>query len=335
VKFAAVASEPVAAQVAHQILSEAGTVADALIAGFLAAAAARPSVLLSPVQALLAGPGVGSRAFDGRARQPGLGLPRPRGVASGQRVPDAARVAVPASLGLLALLHAHDGKTSFQRLTEPAVEYAAEIGAESRSALLDRIGRRGPSALREAITARPLLALAGRAEGGLLSERDLSEVRPQSRVPREIETGDRRALLVPWPAPDAQHRLVEVIAAADARGVLAALAYSPDDEGVEVSELGLTLSRDAAVVQRGVVRVQPGEPIPCPAPIVLALFDMRVTMALGIRASQAVSAADLLEGWSKTSAAAKLLLAARAAAGGERAFGVLRSETQQVRKLSA
>jgi len=333
VRFAAIASEPAAGEAAQRILAEAGTAADALIAGFLAASAARHSVLLSPVQALLAGPGVGARAFDGRARQPGLGLPRPRGAATGQRIPAAARVAVPASLGMLALLHAHYGKLTTQRLAVPAVEHADEIGAAERGALLGRIGRRGASALREAITARPLLAVGGRSEGGLLSERDLSEVRPETSVPREVEIGARRALLVPWPAPEAPHRIVEVIAAADAHGVLALLAYSPDDDGIAVPELGLTLSRDASVVKRGVPRLSPGEPIPCPAPIVLALSDQRLLMALGVRASVPVSVADLSASWAKTGVAAKLLRAARDATNGDRAFAVLRSETQQVRKL--
>ena len=60
-----------AEEAAQHILAEAGTAADALIAGFFAAAGARPGVLFSPVQTLIAGPGVGARAFDGRARQPG------------------------------------------------------------------------------------------------------------------------------------------------------------------------------------------------------------------------------------------------------------------------
>jgi hypothetical protein len=242
-------------------------------------------------------------------------------------------VAVPASLGLLALLHAHDGKTGFQRLAAPAVDLASEMGAEPRSALLARIGRKGASALREPATARPLLAVAGRSESGLLSERDLAEVRPESRIPRETEMGDRRALAVPWAPPEAPHRLAEVIAAADAHGVLAVLAYSPDDEGLAVPELGVTLSRDAEVVKRGIPRVAPGQPIPCPAPIVLAFSDQKLLMAMGVRASAPVSISDLSAVWSKTHAAAKLLRAARDAAGGVGAFAVLRSETEQVRKL--
>jgi gamma-glutamyltranspeptidase/glutathione hydrolase len=323
----------VAAQAAQQILDEKGTAADALIAGFLAAAAARPSVLFCPVQALLAGPGVGARAFDGRAREPGLGLPRPRGVTPGQRVAPAARAAVPASLGMLALLHAHDGKTPFSKLTAPAVAIAGEIGAEPRGALLARIGRRSASALREAITVRPLLAAAGRSEGGLVSEQDLSEVRPEGGVPRETEMGGRRALDVPWPAPGDSHRIAEVIAVADARGVLAALSYSPDDEGLAVPELGVVLPRDATVVRRGIPRARPGEAIACSAPIVLALSEDQLIMALGVRATGAVRTSDLSSSWSKTNAAPKLLRAALAAAGGEKAFAVLRSETEQVRKL--
>ena len=333
-RFAATASEPVAGETAQRILAEAGTAADALIAGFLS------GFRSAPLGLALADSGVAWRALESERERsmvarasPGLGLPRPRGAATGQRIPPAARVAVPASLGMLALLHAHYGKLTFQRLAAPAVEHADEIGAAERSALLGRIGRRSASALREAITARPILALAGRSEGGLLSERDLSEVRPEASVPREIEIGARRALLVPWPAPEAPHRIVEVIAAADAHGVLALLAYSPDDDGIAVPELGLTLCRDATVVKRGVPRVSPGEPIPCPAPIVLALSDQTLLMALGVRASVPMSVADLSLGWAKTGVAAKLLRAARDAANGDRAFGVLRSETQQVQKL--
>jgi gamma-glutamyltranspeptidase/glutathione hydrolase len=323
----------VAAKAANVVLDESGTATDALIAGFLAAAAARPSVLLSPVQAILAGPGVGAYAFDGRARQPGLGLPRPRGATPGQRIPAAARVAVPASIGLLALLHAHDGKTSFQKLAAPAVAVADELGADSRSALLGRIGRRSASALREAITARLLLAVAGRSEGGLLSEQDLAEVRPESQVARESEMGDRRAIDVPWQAPEEAHRIAEVVVAADARGVLAAMAYCPDDDGLAVPELGLVLPRDATVVQRGVPRARPGEPIPCPAPITLAMSDNKLIMALGVRSAKPIAIAELLPIWSKTNAATKLLRAALDASGGEKAFAVLRSETEQVRKL--
>jgi hypothetical protein len=56
-------------------------------------------------------------------------------------------------------------------------------------------------------------------------------------------------------------------------------------------------------------------------------------MALGVRAPLPVSVDDLSLGWAKTGVAAKLLRTARDAAKGDRAFAVLRSETEQVRKL--
>src|SRR6185503_19158355 len=102
------------------------------------------------------------RAFDGRARQPGLGLPRPRGVVETAQVPMAAYVAAPASLGALALLHAYDATLSFQRLARPALEYATGAGGAERRALLTKVARLGPAALRAPAVLRPLLAVAGR-----------------------------------------------------------------------------------------------------------------------------------------------------------------------------
>src|SRR6185503_16171631 len=132
-------------------------------------------------------------------------------------------------------------------------------GGAERRALLAKVARLGPAALRAPAVLRPLLAVAGRTEGGLLSERDLAEVRPESALPREVRLGgDRCALVTPWPSPQASHRRVEIIVVADGRGVLGVLGYAPDDDGVPVPELGLTLTRDAVVVRRGIPRVSPG-----------------------------------------------------------------------------
>src|SRR5262249_13308943 len=158
-------------------------------------------------QAIFAGPGAGARAFDGRARQPGRGLPRPRGVIKGESVPPAAQVGVPASLAALALVHAYAGRLSLQRLAGPALEHAREVGAGERGEVIAKILRAGPAALREASVARPLLAVAGRTEGGLLSDDDLAEVRPESSLPRTADIGERRSvLLVPWRAPESPQR---------------------------------------------------------------------------------------------------------------------------------
>jgi hypothetical protein len=63
VRAVASASDPAAEDAASRILKLGGTAGEALIAGFLCAAAGRPGVLLAPLQAMLAGPGVGVRAF--------------------------------------------------------------------------------------------------------------------------------------------------------------------------------------------------------------------------------------------------------------------------------
>ena len=181
----AVASETSAERGALRVLEQTGTCADGLIAGFLAAAAERPSVLFSPVQILIAGPGVGSRALDGRCRQPGLGTKRPRGFQQSDTVPLAALVAVPGSLGVLSLLHAYDAHLAFEKLAAPAAAHALAMGAPQRSALLSRVGRLGASALWDPQVARPLLSVAGPPEGGLLTERDLAEVRPEGVAPLE------------------------------------------------------------------------------------------------------------------------------------------------------
>jgi len=337
VKASAVASETAAQQAAASILEQEGTVAEALIAGFLAAAATRPGVLWSPLQALIAGPGTFARAFDGRARQPGLGLPRPRGALDPASVPPAAHVAAPASLGALALLHAYDATLSFQRLARPALDLAKAAGAEQRRALLGKVARLGPAALRAPTVLRSLLAVAGRTQGGLLSERDLAEVRPESALPREVPLrDDRSALVTPWPSPQAPHRTVEVIVAADGRGVLGVLGYAPDDDGLPVPELGLTLPRDAVVVRRGIPRVSPGEVLPVPAPLAIALSGKLAFMALGVRSSTPLSPADLAAIWPEGPLTGQRSLAlARERAGGALAVGLVRSsESPVVQKLS-
>jgi hypothetical protein len=237
----------------------------------------------------------------------------------------------------LALLHAYDATVSFQRLARPALDFAEGSGATERRALLMKVARLGPGALRAPAVLRPLLAVAGRTEGGLLSEKDFAEIRPESALPREVAlSGNLGALVTPWPAPQAPHRPVEVIAVADARGVLGLLGYAPDDDGVPVPELGLALARDAVVVRRGIPRVAPGEVLPAPAPLAIALSGKLAFMALGVRSSVPLSAADLAAIWPEGSLMANQSLAsARERAGGALVVGLVRSSAgTEVQKLS-
>jgi gamma-glutamyltranspeptidase/glutathione hydrolase len=136
---------------------------------------------------------------------------------------------------------------------------------------------------------RHLLLAAGQANGGLLSERDLDDAvpadepavlvpaAPDLRVALPVqstdvrgkrrgggsESGRLRATIDRPPSSRPVHHVV----AADSRGIVAALAWAPDLDGLLVPALGLRLARDAVPVMRGVVRVTPGTPRPVPAPI--------------------------------------------------------------------
>lgn len=286
---AAISTERSAILAATNVLADGGTALDAVTAGFLAASAERAGVLLSPVQILVAGPGVGARAFDGRMRQPGLGAPRPRGFVRGKPIPPAAYAGAPASLAALAVAHAHDSVLGLGRLCRPAIESARERSADGRAHVLSRFASHGAAVLRDGSIAGPLLAAAGRVPGGLLTEEDLIAVRPATEAPREIGplSKNRRVLLPPWQSLlGTTGRLCEIIAAGDRRGVLAVLAYTPDDDGVPVPELGLTIPRDAVPVMRGIPRTSPGTPCPAPKPLGLILEDSFPLVALGARSTQ-------------------------------------------------
>lgn len=292
-KFAAaISTELAAAAPAANALADGGTAIDAVMTGFLAAAAERAGVLLSPVQILVAGPSVGTRAFDGRMRQPGLGAPRPRGFVRGTPIPPAAHAGAPASLAALAVAHAHDSALGLGRICRPAIESARDRSASGRANVLAKFAMQGAAVLRDSGIARSLVAAAGRVAGGLLTEEDLAAVRPSSEAPHEIGRlhANRRVLLPPWQGLlGTAGRLCEIIAAGDRRGVLAILAYTPDDDGVPVPELGLTIPRDAVPVMRGIPRTSPGTPCPAPKPLALILEDSVPLIALGARSTQTPS----------------------------------------------
>jgi hypothetical protein len=191
--------------------------------------------------------------------------------------------------------------------------------------VLRRVASAGASALGEAAIARALLSVAGRAEGGLLSEDDLSTVRPSSAKPLALgaEQRGRTVWIAPWESPALPGRRQEVILAADARGVLGALSYAPDDQGVEVPDLDLCVPRDAAVVRRGVPRVRPGEALPCLAPVAIA-GDQGLALCVFAVATGAVPPHEAIaEAWQKPGATAADALAAFADSAA--AIGIVRT----------
>lgn len=270
----AAASDPRAGEAIESIVASGGNAVDAVLGGFLAAAATRPGVLLGPICAMVGGVGVGARLFDGRVCQPGKEAPRPRGFRQDEPIPPAARAAAPRSLATLALVHAYGAARPMSALARPAIAAAKKAEAPERAALLDAVSRQGALALVGSDTLRALLRVAGPTAGGLLSEADLRGARPGDAALTFLRVGTDGLELAPFAAAEANgevaRRRTEILVAADGRGKVAALAFCPDDDGVEVPELGVTLARDAEPIRRGVPRVTPGTVRAMAVPIAIA-----------------------------------------------------------------
>ncbi len=292
----AVASDPLVARAANDLLAR-GNAVDAVAAGVLAAAGAHAGVLLGPVQVLVGGAGVGLRAIDGRVRQPGHGAQRPRGLLPDEAVPPAARVAVPALPAALAAALASFGKSTAAAVFAPGIELARAV--PERAQVLQRLARRGPSALAEAALADELVAAAGRVAGGLVTAEDLARARPTTDACAVVTMGDRRAATVPWGAdavrdastPARAAACVRIVSAADVHGAFAIACYEVPEESLAIPALGLAAPLLAEPVLRGTARVRPGDARPAAAP--MALSDHGgVDLAVGV--SQATDAEALL-----------------------------------------
>lgn len=280
-KAASAASEAHAADAARDVLAH-GNAVDAVVAGVLAAAAESPTVWLGPVQLLVGGAGTGLLAFDGRPRQPGRGAVRPRGFLPDDPIPDAAWVAVPALPATLAAVIGSSGTWSLLRTCGRAVAMAKERSPE-RASTLEQFARRGAPAVAEGWLATELLAAGGRATRGILTADDLATVRPGVVRCDEQRLEPSGILMVPWlddAAVDAT--FTQVVAAADARGLVAIACYETPVDGLAIPALGLMAPRNAVPVMRGRTRVAPGTPLAASAPIALRARQGTVDLALGV-----------------------------------------------------
>jgi hypothetical protein len=254
----AAAGEAAAAEAAQAALDAGGSAVDALIAGFLGAAGAGPAVLLAPVVVVAGGVGLGARAFDGRSVQPGKGASRPRGYTDDAMIPPAARVAAPRSLALLALLHTYRGRLPMSDLARAGIAAAQRLGCDRRAALLRKVAASGPAALRTTDVERALLSAGGAVAGGTLTSEDLAGSLPGDTAATTLPAGEHAvAFGFPWQTGTAAAD-AEAIVACDAQGILAALAYMPDRDGVAIDALEITLAKQADPVRRGIPRTPPG-----------------------------------------------------------------------------
>ncbi len=264
------ASDPNAVAGAERAFQAGGNSVDAVLAGFFYAAGHSPAVLFSPVVAMVAGVGTTPRLIDGRCVQAGLGLKRPRGFRPEDSVPPEARAAVPRSLAALALLHAYGAKRTWSAALTPAAPVAKKASAPKRAELLRLIAKSGAAALTKSSVTRALLTATGPSAGGLMSERDLQEVRAQDERIDAVTVGKTRVSAIGQlaGAGDAPRRC-HVVVAADPNGLLCALAYSPDPDALEVPELEVSLTADGVPVRRGVPRTTPQTPLAAAAPLAI------------------------------------------------------------------
>jgi hypothetical protein len=277
---AAGASEPHVAQAARDGLLR-GNAVDAVMTGVLVAAAESPSVLLGPLQVLVGGSGAGLRAVDGRVLQPGLGVPRPRGLLAGEPVPPQARVAVPVLPAAVALTLASLGSATQRRVVGAAIERARACSPE-RARLLEAFARRGAAAFVVDAVASELTAVAGRAVRGLLTLEDLLSARPAMVALEDPVLEPVGMHRVPWRRVPHDASSTQVVAAVDARGLVAVACYEAPVEGLPVPALGLVAPAFATPVMRGETRVRPGEPCPAAAPIALRLLRGVAHLAIGL-----------------------------------------------------
>lgn len=282
-RAAALATEPVAEAAASEHLSGGGRALDAALAGLFAAAGNNPGVLLGPISVLVAGVGVGARAFDGRVRQPGLGAKRPRGFAAEEVVPNAARVAAPAGLAAVLIAHAYS-EASLRAVVRPGIAAAERAQAPARARLLERIAQVGASVLLEAAFRRGLLRVGAPSEGGLLTPKDLDAPPDVDMPAKDAVVGEGRFSVAPWAlesaSPEPAQGSGAAVLALDVQGTLAAVLYRVADSGVWIEELEMLAPFAAVPVRRGVPRVSPGARLPAPAPVAIQWDETHGPMAL-------------------------------------------------------
>ncbi len=289
-QWAVIATQTVAQEAASSMLPR-GSAVDAVIAGVFAASAVSKTVFLGPVQILLGGAGMGLLAVDGRLRQPGLSVQRPRGFVTAEEIPPAAYVAVPSLVAALAATRAMANSSTLNQVLAPAIDLAKHASKE-RHQLFQQIARRGPLALTEEPFSTELIAAAGRLAGGVLTLTDLQEMRPEVIACGIEQKGDHRVATVPWRDREVASARVELVAAADGHGRVAIACYEAPEEGVPIPALDLFAPLAAAPVRRGETRVRPGEPRPASAPMALLESAGMIEIALGF--AHSATAEELL-----------------------------------------
>lgn len=295
----ALSNDLVAGEAADECLLSGGSAVAAVLSGFFAAAGAYSGVLLGPLSVLVAGVGVGARAFDGRLRQPGFGSKRPRGFRDEDPIPSGAYVAVPGAIAAAAVALAYEGEKGLGPLVRPGIQRAERAGADSRAALMRVVRGLGAQAFSDPAFVRPMLHVAGPSEGGLLTSPDFALVPPDIDVQAAAHPGSDAWFEPPWAAefegdsvPTIDGTQYNVIAF-DNRGVAAAASFLRAKEGVAFDAMELTAPRFAKPVLRGVTRVGPGERLPAPCSLAVHIDGGRPTTIVASPSKLRLGSAEL------------------------------------------
>lgn len=258
-RFAVLANDPDAFEVADKTLHAGGSALTAALTGFFFAAGKDPAILFSPLSILVGGVGAGVFAYDGRTRQPGLGGKRPRGFVADAEVSDAARASVPASVVAAAIAVAFHPGTTLLPCVRAGVVSAKSHGALGRVQLLEKVASLGATVLSDPPIRKAFLTQFGPLEQGLISSQDLSSPEGINLPAQQVEGGWQ----LPWNRNlEVQDQgSVQAIVAADARGLLVALCYGGATAGLTLSPYQVTIPSNAMPVMRGVPRLAPGTPL--------------------------------------------------------------------------
>jgi gamma-glutamyltranspeptidase/glutathione hydrolase len=176
------------------------------------------------------------------------------------------------------------------RALGPSISWA-KANAPERVTVLDALSKRGGLGLSQDAVAVELLAVGGRAVGGLLTRDDLGSVRPAVERLSERSLTPHGVFRVPWSLTEAESSHVQVVAACDARGRVAIACYETPDDGLPIPSLGLAVPRHAAPVMRGARRVAPGTPRPAGAPVALRVRGGLIEAAVGVARTVGAQAA--------------------------------------------
>lgn len=298
-RASSLSNDIVAAEAADECLLSGGSAVAAVLSGFFAAAGAYSGVLLGPLSVIVAGVGVGARAFDGRLRQPGLGAKRPRGFVDNEPIPPGAYVGIPGAISAAAVALAYEGERGLGPCIRYGIQRAERAAAESRKELLRVVRGLGAQAFSDPAFVRPLLHVAGQSEGGLLTSTDMNTVPSEIDVQATAHPTDGEWFEPPW-APElgtedatSPDGIQYVVIAFDTRGVAAAASFLRAREGVAFDEMELTAPRAARPVLRGITRVSPGERLSSPCSVAIHVEGGRPSRVVASPLKLRLSAEDL------------------------------------------